>query len=76
MALFQPILGNLSGSIDGSMGEQQRRPIRTPAHRSHQPTTLRQTAVRSYLRNPVGDVARLDSAQRSGWNIYALNPGA
>ena len=74
MALFQPILGNLSGSIGGSTWANnkggpyvRRRTVPT------NPTTLRQTAVRSYLGTLSAMWQDLTSSQRSGWNIYALN---
>lgn len=74
MALFQPILGNISGSIGGSTWSHnkggpyvRRRTVPT------NPTTLRQTAVRSYLGILSSMWQDLTSAQRSGWNIYALN---
>jgi len=74
MALFQPILGNISGSIGGSTWANnkggpyvRRRTVPT------NPTTLRQTAVRSYLGTLSAMWQDLTSAQRSGWNIYAQN---
>lgn len=74
MALFQPILGNISGSVGANTWSHnkggpyiRRRTVPT------NPTTLRQTAVRSYLGFLSTMWQDLTSLQRSGWNIYALN---
>ena len=74
MALFQPLLGNLSGSIGANTWSHntggpyvRRRTVPT------NPSSLRQTAVRSYLGTLSALWQDLTSSQRSGWNIYGQN---
>lgn len=74
MALFQPILGNISGSVGANTWSHnkggpyiRRRTVPT------NPTTLRQTSVRSYLANLSALWQTLTTLQQSSWSAYANN---
>lgn len=74
MALFQPILGNISGSVGANTWSHnkggpyiRRRTVPT------NPTTARQTSVRSYLANLSALWQSLSTLQQSSWSTYAKN---
>lgn len=74
MALFQPILGNLSGSIGANtFSHNAGGPYVRRRQKPSNDTTIRRAAVRAFLSSLSATWQSLTAGQRATWTIYSAN---